>query len=101
MLNRRNTRAQTQTVLAPVAANDKIAGVNQARMTVGIALLACLLAAGCKTVPMNYSEWKKAQDDRIKFAQAGIPYKSPSQLRDEAAEMRHIAQETVFANTIK
>lgn len=70
--------------------------MKQRRVTVGVVLLACLLSAGCETVPMSYSEWKDAQDQRARFAQAGIPYKSPSQLRDEAAEMRHAAQEAAF-----
>ena len=67
------------------------------RVIVGIALMACLFSAGCDIVPMRYSEWKKAQDERARFAEAGIPYKSPSQLRAEAAEMRHAGQETTFA----
>ena len=50
---------------------------------------------------MTYAEWKKAQDERARFAQAGIPYKSPSQLREEAADMRHVAQETTFTGSHK
>jgi hypothetical protein len=69
--------------------------MNQPR-TVGVLLLACLLS-GCSSVPMNYSQWKKEQEERRKFEQAGLPYKSPSQLRAEAAEMRRVAEETTFA----
>ena len=71
------------------------------RVIVGVVLLACLLLAGCETVPMTYAEWKKAQDERARFAQAGISYKSPSQLREEAADMRHVAQETTFTGSHK
>ena len=75
--------------------------MKQRRVIVGIVLLACLLLAGCATVPMTYAEWKKAQDERARFAQAGIPYKSPTQLRDEAAGMRHAAQEVTFTGSHK
>jgi PBP1b-binding outer membrane lipoprotein LpoB len=75
--------------------------VKQNRTITGIVLLASLLLGGCMTVPMNYAEWKKAQDERARFAQAGIPYKSPSELRDEAAEMRRTGQETAFPGRSK
>lgn len=75
--------------------------VKRKRVIGGIALVACLFSAGCDTVPMSYSQWKKSQDERVKFAQAGIPYKSPSQLREEAAEMRRVGQETTFATSSK
>ena len=58
-------------------------------------LLPCLLA-GCGTVPMTYAEWKDLQEEKLRFARAGVPYKSTSQLLAEAAEMRRIAQDTMF-----
>ncbi len=74
--------------------------LNQSRLVIGAALLTCLLA-GCTSVPVTYAEWKKEQQDKAKFARAGLPYKSPSQLRAEAAEMRRLVQETTFAPTAK
>jgi starvation-inducible outer membrane lipoprotein len=68
--------------------------------TLGFMLLAVLLA-GCTSVPMNYSQWKKEQEDRRKFEQAGLPYKSPAQLRAEAAEMRRVAEKTTFSPAAK
>jgi hypothetical protein len=55
-----------------------------------------LLATGCNAVPMIYSHWKDEQDQRAQFAEAGVPYKSPSELRGEAQEMRHVVQDTTF-----
>ncbi len=52
-------------------------------------------------VPMSYSDWKNEQDKRARYAQAGVTYKSPEELRDEAAEMRSTAQETSFAGRTK
>ena len=75
--------------------------MKQNREITGIVLLACLLLGGCMTVPMNYAEWKQAQDERARFAEAGIPYKSPSELREEAAEMRRTGQETNFPGRTK
>jgi PBP1b-binding outer membrane lipoprotein LpoB len=75
--------------------------VKQNRVITGIVLLACLLLGGCMTVPMSYAEWKKAQHERARFAQAGVPYKSPSELRDEAAEMRRTGHETTFPGRSK
>ena len=45
---------------------------------------------------MTYAEWKDLQEEKLRFARAGVPYKSTSQLLAEAAEMRHIAQDTMF-----
>ena len=66
------------------------------RLIGGATLLGSLLAAGCNAVPMTYNHWKEEQDARVKFAEVGVPYKSPSQLRGEAEEMRRIAQDTTF-----
>lgn len=68
--------------------------------TIGVMLFAGLLT-GCTSVPMNYAQWKKEQEDRRKFEQAGLPYKSPAQLRAEAAEMRRIAEKTTFSPATK
>jgi hypothetical protein len=67
------------------------------RLVGGATLLVSLLTAGCNAVPMTYSQWKQEQEQRAKFAEAGIAYKSPSELRGEAEEMRRIAQDTTFA----
>jgi hypothetical protein len=64
-------------------------------------ILACLLTGGCETVPMSYSEWQQEQKKRANFADAGVPYKSPRALRDEAADMRRAAQETSFTGNRK
>lgn len=64
-------------------------------------MLVTSLLAGCTSVPMNYAQWKKEQEDRRKFEQAGLPYKSPSQLRAEAAELRRLAEETTFSPATK
>jgi hypothetical protein len=74
--------------------------LKQGRLAVGAALLTCLLA-GCSSVPMTYAQWQKEQADRARFERAGEVYKSPSELRTEAAEMRRIAQETSFAATTR
>ncbi len=50
---------------------------------------------------MSYSDWKRAQQEPARFAEAGIPYKTPSQLREEAAEMRRIAENTTFVTDAK
>ena len=71
--------------------------MKERRLIVGALLLVNLLAAGCSAIPMSYSQWKSDQDQRAKFAEAGVPYKSPSELRGEAEEMRRVAQETTFS----
>ena len=45
---------------------------------------------------MTYAEWKDLQEEKLRFARAGVSYKSPSQLIAEAAEMRRLAQDTMF-----
>ncbi len=50
---------------------------------------------------MSYSEWKQEQKKRAEFAEAGIPYKTPSELREEAADMRRAAQGTSFTGNRK
>ena len=68
-------------------------------MKVRVLFLFILLSpfiAGCSSVPMTYAEWKKEMDDRQAFARAGLEYKSPAQLREEAAEMRQLADSTPF-----
>jgi hypothetical protein len=70
----------------------------KARQSIGPALLlASGVLAGCNAVPTSYEKWKADQAQRAQFAAAGIPYKSPSQLREEAGEMRQLAQDTTFA----
>jgi hypothetical protein len=66
----------------------------KARQSLAPALLACLLLAGCNAVPTSYEKWKAEQDQRAAFAAAGVPYKSPSELRAEAREMRQLAENT-------
>src|SRR5688572_8224269 len=74
----------------------------KARCSIGPALLlATLLLAGCNAVPTSYEKWKTDQEQRAQFAAAGVPYKSPSELRAEAGEMREIARETTFAPAAK
>ncbi|MEJ1974588.1 MAG: hypothetical protein WDM96_19745 [Lacunisphaera sp.] len=45
---------------------------------------------------MTYAEWQNQQNQRAEFAAAGVAYKSPSELRHEAEEMRRLAQDTTF-----
>ncbi len=59
-------------------------------------VLLCPFIAGCASVPMTYAEWKKEMDDRQAFERAGLEYKSPAQLRAEAADMRQLADSTAF-----
>jgi len=57
---------------------------------------ASLLATGCNVTPSSYAQWKREQDERAKYSEAGVPYKSPSQIRAEAAEMRKATEGTTF-----
>jgi len=59
-------------------------------------LMLATLLAGCTTEGMTYAQWQHEQENRRKSEAAGQPYKSPSQLRAEAEEMRKIAAETQF-----
>jgi len=70
--------------------------VNEQGLISPALLAASLLLAGCNTVPTSYEKWKKDQAERARFAEAGIPYKSPSELRAEAEEMRRISETTPF-----
>lgn len=71
------------------------AHLNRVRLALSATLLACLLS-GCESVPMTYKQWQEDQENRLKSEQAGQPYKTPSQLRAEAAEMRRLTGETKF-----
>lgn len=74
----------------------------KARHSIGPALLAAsVLLAGCNAVPTSYENWKKEQAERAQFAAAGVPYKSPAELRAEASEMRRLADATSFAPDAK
>jgi len=74
----------------------------KARQSLGPALLlSSVLLGGCNAVPTSYEKWKADQAQRAQFAAAGIPYKSPSELRAEAGEMRRLAQDTTFAPKAK
>jgi hypothetical protein len=102
MLRHPPIRAQTQTVLAPERRSAAAwRHVKPRRGILGAVVVACLLTVGCETVPMSYSEWKQEQGKRAKFAQAGIPYKSAQELRDEAADMRRATQDTSFSGSRK
>jgi hypothetical protein len=46
--------------------------------------------------PSSYAQWKQEQAERAKFAAAGVPYKSRSELRAEAEGMRRAADEVSF-----
>jgi hypothetical protein len=50
---------------------------------------------------MSYAEWQQEQKKRAGFASAGVPYKSPSELREEAADMRQAARESAFSGDRK
>ena len=52
--------------------------------------------AGCNSIPMTYAQWKKETEDRLAFERAGLQYKSPAELRAEAAEMKRIVDSTTF-----
>jgi hypothetical protein len=54
------------------------------------------LFAGCQAVPMSYAQWQKETSDRLAFKRAGLEYKSPEQLRAEAADMRDLADSIKF-----
>jgi hypothetical protein len=58
--------------------------------------LASLQLAGCQVAPSSYEQWKREQAERAKFEAAGVPYKSPSELRAEAAEMRRATDDVSF-----
>jgi len=64
-------------------------------------LVSFLLLAGCNVTPTSYAQWKKEQATRAKFDAAGLPYKSPAQLRAEAAEMRQQTESTTFSPAAK
>jgi hypothetical protein len=67
------------------------------RRSIGPALSAVsLLLAGCNAVPTSYAKWKDEQAKPAKFAEAGVPYKSPSEIRAEAEEMRRLSEATPF-----
>ena len=59
-------------------------------------LLLILALSGCVTNPMSYNEWREKIYLETKAAQMGVSfkYKSHSQLRKEAEEMRQIVAET-------
>lgn len=63
-------------------------------------LLVCLLT-GCVSDGMTYAQWQHEQENRRKAEAAGQPYKTPSQLRAEAQEMRQAVQETQFETSAK
>ncbi len=70
----------------------------KARRAIDLLLfLAVLSLTGCNAVPTSYEKWQADQQQRAQFAAAGVPYKSPSELRAEASEMRRLADETAFA----
>ena len=71
--------------------------LNKKRATPPTLVAFCLLLVGCNVNPTSYAQWKKDQATRAKFDAAGVPYKSPSQLRAEAAEMRQQTENTTFA----
>ena len=77
------------------------AALNRDQLRASAVLAACLFLAGCAAVPMTYEDWKDEQDARKRYADAGVPYKTREQLRDEAAEMRRLAQETAFTSPRK
>lgn len=55
-----------------------------------------MLSGGCSATPMSYTAWKDEQTQRARFSDAGLPYKSPAELRREAADMRRVAQDADF-----
>jgi hypothetical protein len=67
----------------------------KARLLVPAVLLVSILA-GCDSTPMTYEQYKKEQADKLAFKRAGQEYKSPSQLKKEAAEMNKTGDETTF-----
>lgn len=69
----------------------------KARSLIRLPLMtAGLVLAGCQSTPTSYEQWKQEQAERARFAAAGVPYKSPSELRAEAAEMRRISEDVSF-----
>lgn len=61
-----------------------------------IGFLVGMLTGGCSATPMSYTAWKEEQTQRARFSDAGLPYKSPAELRREAADMRRVAQDADF-----
>ena len=51
---------------------------------------------GCQATPMTYAQWKKEQDDKLASARAGQIYKTPTEVRTEAAAMKKAVEEIVF-----
>lgn len=52
-----------------------------------LVLLTFALSA-CHAVPMDYAEWQAEQAKKLACEKAGIQYKSPRQIREEAMETR-------------
>jgi len=92
---RRGTRPEIAGL--PCDARDGYCPVRPMKVRVlSLFVLLSPFIAGCSSIPMTYAEWKKEMDDRQAFARAGQEYKSPAQLRAEAAEMRQLADTTPF-----
>jgi hypothetical protein len=56
----------------------------------------CLLFASCETTAMTHAQWKREQANKAASEQAGVEYKSPTQIKKEAEATREAVRDTRF-----
>jgi hypothetical protein len=62
-------------------------------------VLLLLALSACNAIPMSYAEWQAEQARKRACEAAGIEYKSPRQIREEAIETRKAVGDVNFTGT--